>query len=169
MIDISFQGAKLTLEGPGFPKTNLVFEFGDEGSPIDFPDLETVGTAGTMNGILVTWSMYQPVKFRLTLIPGCESDKVLRRILYLGHIGHNPGKATKVEEVTIDRGVLTIPSITNIDSRVTDASPTVAGAQEFTFLNGRLTGGQPAISANAQGKMSSRVYNFVFESFCPPR
>lgn len=160
MVDISMQGASLVIKNSmlGGAK-NVVLEFSDEGTPIDFPDMETVGYAMTMNGDLVTWTKPAPVTFRVTVIPGSSNDAALRRLLYAGHIGGKKGVAIDQNSVHIDTAVLTVPSITNFGSDIG-----AGNMLRFTFHNGRMSGGQPAIGSNAEGKMSARTYNFVFES-----
>jgi len=161
MIDISMQGATLAIENSMLSggKGNIVLEFSDEGTPIDFPDLETVGYAMTMNGDLVTWTKPAPITFRVTVIPGSENDSKLRRLLYAGHIGGAKGNKITQSQVYISAATLTVPSITNYGSDIGTGN-----LLRFTFKNGRMTGGQPAIGSNAEGKMSARTYNFVFES-----
>lgn len=160
MIDISMQGASLVIRNSMLNGAkDVVLEFSDEGTPIDFPDMETVGYAMTMNGDLVTWTKPAPVTFRVTVIPGSSNDSALRRLLYAGHIGGAQGKAINQQAVHIETAVLTVPSITNFGSNIGSGS-----MLRFTFKNGRMSGGQPAIGSNAEGKMSARTYNFVFES-----
>lgn len=154
------QGASLTIENSILGGGNIVLEFSDEGTPIDFPDLETVGYAMTMNGDLVTWTKPAPITFRVTVIPGSENDSKLRRLLYIGHIGGAQGKAIAQSQVYISTATLTVPSITNHGSGKIGTGDML----RFTFKNGRMSGGQPAIGSNAEGKMSARTYNFVFES-----
>lgn len=164
MIDISMQGARFTIQNSliGNGKGNIVLEFSDEGTPIDFPDLETVGYAMTMNGELVTWTKPAPITFRLTVIPGSESDKKLRRLLYAGHIGGKKGNPIDQGSVYISSATLEVPSIST--SFGSGSAVQAAGKSYFTFTNGRMSGGQPGIGSNAEGKMSARTYNFVFES-----
>ena len=151
------QGATLTFGGSGLAG-NVVLEFSDEGTPIEFPDLEVCGYAMTMNGELVTWTKPAPITFRISVIPGSNSDTVLRNTLYAGHVGGRRGKAVNQGTVYIPSATLTVPQMTRRDSVVGQ------GKTKFTFKNGRLTGGNPAIGSNAEGKMSVRTYNFVFES-----
>lgn len=163
MIDVSFQGAKLSitnalLGGSG----NIVLEFSEEGTPVDFPDLETCGYAMTMNGELVTWTKPTPITFRVTVIPGSSSDEKLRKLLYAGHVGGRRGKAINQSAVYISTAVLEVPSIST--SFGNGSIVESVGTQKFRFTNGRLTGGNPAIGSNAEGKMTARTYNFVFES-----
>ena len=60
MIDVSMQGATLSFASPYLNK-NVVLEFSDEGTPLEFPDLEVCGYAMTMNGELVTWTKPTPI------------------------------------------------------------------------------------------------------------
>ena len=163
MVDISMQGARLTIQNSlvGSGNGNIVLEFSDEGTPIDFPDLETVGYAMTMNGELVTWTKPAPVTFRVTVIPGSNSDAKLRRLLYAGHVGGKRGNPINQAEVYISSATLEVPSIST--SFGAGATVTAAGRSRFTFTNGRMSGGQPGIGSNAEGKMSARTYYFVFE------
>lgn len=158
MIDLSMQGAKLYLTGGGLAG-NIVLEFSDEGTPIDFPDLEVCGYAMTMNGELVTWTKPTPITFTLTVIPGSKSDELLRKLLYAGHVGGRKGKRVSQAVVYLSEAVLEVPSITTNDSAVSTSS-----TLKFKFANGRLSGGNPAIGSNAEGKMTARTYRFVFES-----
>lgn len=155
MIDISMQGATLSFSGAGLAG-NVVLEFSDEGTPLEFPNLEVCGYAMTMNGELVTWTKPSPITFSISVIPGSSSDASLRNLLYASHLGGRKGKA--VGNVYIPSATLTVPNMIRIDSVVGQ------GRKTFTFKNGRLSGGQPAIGSNAEGKMSVRTYNFVFES-----
>lgn len=159
MIDISMQGATLTFSAAGL-QGNVVMEFSDEGTPIDFPDLETCGYSMTMNGELVTWTKPTPITFRVTVIPGSKSDVALRNVLYAGHVGGKKGKAINQSFVYIASATLTVPQM----GLNTNGVVGQGAKRNFTFHNGRLTGGNPAISSNAEGKMTARTYNFVFES-----
>ena len=159
MIDISMQGATLSFSNP-FLNKNVVLEFSDEGTPLEFPDLEVCGYAMTMNGELVTWTKPSPITFRISVIPGSVSDASLRNLLYAGHVGGKKGIAISQSVVYIASATLTVPKIS-----VNNSSIVRNGEQHrFTFHNGRLTGGNPAIGSNSEGKMSVRTYNFVFES-----
>ena len=157
MIDISMQGAKLTLECPAINKGNIVMEFSAEGTPIEFTDIETCGYEMTMNGELVTWTKPTPITWNLTVIAGSNSDVVLRNLLYAGHVGGRKGQAISQSYVHIKTATLVIPSISS------SGVVTNAGEQKFTFSRGRLTAGPSAIGSNAEGKMLPRTYKFLFE------
>ena len=159
MIDLSFQGAQLVIGLVG-SKANIVLDFSDEGTPVEFPDLEVCGYAMTLNGELVTWTKPTPVQFNVTVIPGSKSDQALRSILYAGHIGGKRGRAINQKSVIIPAATLSVPSVYT----VTGSAVSNAGSMRFTLANGRLTAGTPGIGSNAEGKMSARTYRFVFES-----
>lgn len=159
MVDISMQGATLTINN-SYLNGNVVLEFSDEGTPLEFPDLDVCGYAMTMNGELVTWTKPSPITFRISVIPNSKSDRSLRNLLYAGHVGGKAGKAISQQSVYISSAVLTVPAITASQGAVATGN----SKSTFTFSNGRLTGGNPAVGSNAEGKMSVRTYNFVFES-----
>ncbi len=158
MIDISMQGAKLTLQCGAINAGNIVLEFSDEGTPIEMPDIEVASSAMTMNGELVTWTKPTPITFSITVIPGSASDNALRNLLYAGHVGGRKGKAIQQSYVHINTATLEVPAI------YTNGIVSQAGKTTFTFANGRLTSGPMAIGSNAEGKMSARTYKFTFES-----
>lgn len=158
MIDISMQGAKLSLSCPAINAGNIILEFSDEGTPIEFPDIEVAGSAMTMNGELVTWTKPTPITWSLTVIPGSNSDVALRNLLYAGHVGGRKGKAIAQDYVHIASATLEVPSASSWGIVTTNSN------LKFTFSQGRLTSGPTAIGSNAEGKMSARTYKFVFES-----
>ena len=158
MLDISMQGAKLTLKCEAISAGNIILEFSDEGTPIEFPDIETCGYAMTMNGELVTWTKPTPITWSLTVVPGSQSDIALRNLLYAGHVGGRKGRAISQSYVHITSATLEVPGITSYG--IVSAN----GNVNFTFEHGRLYGGPTAIGSNAEGKMSARTYKFVFES-----
>lgn len=165
MTDVSMQGATLVLSSD-LVNGDVVLSFSEEGTPIDFPDMETVGYGMNMNGELITWTKPVPVTFRITLIPGTRSDNALRKLLYASHIGGSNGAAVNIGQVLIKTATLTIPKITIAN---TSSAVEAAGTLKFTFSNGRMTGGNPAMGSNAEGKMTARTYNFVFESMAENR
>ena len=152
------QGAKISLSCPAISAGNIVLEFSDEGTPIEFPDSEVCGYAMTMNGELVTWTKPSPITWSLTVIPGTKSDVALRNLLYAGHVGGRKGKAIDQGYVHISSATLSVPSTTS------NGVISSAGTISFTFENGRLSSGPTAVGSNAEGKMSARTYKFVFES-----
>ena len=158
MVDISMQGAKLTLKCNAISAGNVILEFSADGTPIEFPDLETCGYEMTMNGELVTWSKPSPITWNVTVIAGSNSDVAMRNLLYAGHVGGRKGKAISQSYVHIETATLEVPSITS------NGIVSSATGLKFTFTNGRLTAGPTAIGANGEGKMAPRTYKFVFES-----
>lgn len=157
MIDISFQGAKLSLKTAG-ASGNIVLEFSDEGTPVEFSDLEVCGYAMTLNGELVTWTKPTPITMSITVIPGSTADKSMRNVLIAGHVGGKKGNAIDQQYVHITSAVLEVPAIT------TNGIVPSGGTSSFTLSNGRLYSGSPGMGSNAEGKMSAKTYRFVFES-----
>ena len=154
MVDISMAGAKIVLNASGI-KSRPITEFSDEGTPIDIPALEVAAGSMNLNGKLVTWTKPNPVTVSFTLIPHSNSDKSLRSFLRAVHIG---GKGETVGDAFISSMIITVPSPKN------ESSTRQKDKSEFTFTNGRLLSGQPAIGSNAEGKASPSTYTFMFES-----
>ena len=161
MTDISFQGSKLALVCSGLSNAdaNLLLDFGDEGAPVEFQNVEEVGTSGNLNGTLITWSRYQPIQMDISLIPNSASDVKLRNLFYAQHLGGAGGAAVNQSSVVIKSATLTVPAITTTD----EGAVTGSGSSTFTFGPGRMTVGSPGIGSNGEGKMLMRRYHFVFE------
>lgn len=164
MVDISFQGATLKIKCPYITQNgaaDVLLDFGDEGSPVEFQNVDTVGVSGNMNGVLITWTRYQPIQFDVTLISGSKADKALRQLLYAQHVGGQKRGTRKADlnRLIISEGVLSVPSIYTEGENVRNG-----GKTKYTLKLGRMTAGIPGQGANAEGKMSSRRYHFVFES-----
>ena len=161
MVDISFQGALLSLECPGLGggKANLIMDFGDEGTPVEFQNNDVFGFGGNMNGTLITWSRYRPIEFDVTVLPNSETDKKLRRLWNISHLGGKGGQPIDQGQVTITSVVLKVPDITT----TSEGAVTAGGASTQSYGPGKMTVGSPGFGANAEGKMSSRRYHFVME------
>lgn len=168
MTDVSMQGSRLVIQNPKIKGANVVINFYDEGTPIGFPALDNVGVSGNMNGEMITWTRYRPATFQIVVTPGSKADKSLRTLLYLGSIGGTGGNPVDQSAVYIPTALWIIPGIT------TNGVPqgegiSSAGELVFTFNNGRMSGGTPAIGSNGEGKASGCSYSFVFEQWQPPK
>lgn len=159
MVDISFQGALLSISAPGVNGANLILDFGDEGTPVEFQDTELFGHSGNMNGVLITWSRYRPIEFSLNVLPNSKTDKQLRKLFYLSHLGGKDGQPVNQQQVTITSVTLKVPNITTTDEGAVQAG----GASTVSYGPGKMTGSPTGWGANAEGKMTSRRYRFVME------
>lgn len=152
MIDISMAGAKIILTHQDGSKL-VINEFTDDGNPVEIPDFDIADGNMNLNGILVTWTKAQAVEFNISLIPNSPSDIILSNYLRSRAIG---GKGA-IPEAFINSMVLCVPSAIGVSA--TDNK----GTRFFTFTNGRMRRGSPALGSNAEGKIQSRTYNFIFE------
>ena len=152
MIDISMAGAKIILTHTDGSKL-VINEFTDDGNPVEVPDFDIADGNMNLNGILVTWTKAQAVEFNISLIPNSASDIILGNYLRSRAIG---GKG-EIPEAFISSMVLCVPSAIGVSA--TDQK----GTRFFTFRNGRLRRGSPALGSNAEGKIQARTYNFIFE------
>lgn len=153
MLDISMAGATVSISAADGTAIHNINEFTDEGSPIEIPDIDIADGNMNLNGVLVTWTKAQAAEFSISLIPNSRSDRELSAFLIRHAIGGKGG----IPEAFISTLTLNIPA--NINSSATGNK----GTQSFTFNNGRMRRGSPGIGSNAEGKMSSRTYNFIFE------
>lgn len=161
MVDISFQGALLSISCPGLGggKSNLLLDFGDEGTPVEFQNNEVFGFSGNMNGTMLTWSRYRPIEFDISVIPNSATDKKLRRLWNISHLGGKGGNPVNQKQVTITSVVLKVPNITTTDEGAVSAG----GASTQSYGPGKMTQGSPGFGANSEGKMTMRRYHFVME------
>lgn len=159
MVDVSFQGSLLSIKAPGINGANLILDFGDEGTPVEFQNNEVFGHSGNMNGVLITWSRYRPIEFDISVLPNSKTDKQLRKLLYLSHLGGRDGEPINQSQVTITSATLKVPNITTTD----EGAVSSGGATTVSYGPGKMTAGSPGLGANAEGKMSSRRYHFVME------
>lgn len=153
MVDISMAGATIDIFAQDGSKLVNIGEFSDEGTPIDIPDFDIADGNMNLNGVLVTWTKAQAVEFNITLIPNSESDRLLSNFLRMHAIG---GKGA-IPEAFIKQLVLHTPK------SMATSSTYNKGDHTYTFTNGRMRRGSPAIGSNAEGKMSARTFNFIFE------
>lgn len=153
MVDISMAGASIDIFFYDGTKLYGINEFSDEGTPVDIPDFDIADGNMNLNGLLVTWTKAQAVEFSITLIPNTDSDRILSNFLRAHAIG---GKGS-IPEAFIKELVLHTPS--NLKVSATG----VKGDHTYTFTDGRMRRGSPALGSNAEGKMSARTFNFIFE------
>lgn len=153
MIDVSMGGSKVEInfaEGGSI----TINEFSDEGTPIEIPTAEIADGSKNMNGVLVTWAKPAVYMVSFTLIPGGEDDLNLRAKLRAQSLSgtHTPTNAF------IKTLVLHSPTYNGSNTAQANKN-----WKTFTFYNGRLRGGLPAIGSNAEGKASPSTYTFMFE------
>ena len=161
MTDISFQGTLISIVCPGLQggKSNLVLDFSDEGTPVEFQNNEVFGHSGNMNGVLITWSRYRPIEFDITAIPNSKTDTMLRNLWYISFMGGKAGTPVNQQQVTISSVTVKIPNITT----TSEGAVTAGGAKDVTYGPGKMTVAPSGWGSNAEGKMSARRYHFVME------
>jgi len=153
MIDISSNGLRINIKSNGYSVSDIS-EFTDDGTPVEVPALEVVGSGMSLNGCLVTWTKPNPIGLSFTLIPRTVSDENMRNFLIASHVGGN-SNGLNTDNLIINTLTIKYPST----SSTTDSYTKMA-----TYRNGRLVSGQPAIGSNADGKLTACTYTFVFES-----
>jgi len=153
MVDISMAGATIDIFTQNGTKITGISEFSDEGTPVEIPDFDIADGNMNLNGLLVTWTKAQAAEFSITLIPNSNSDRILSNFLRMHAIG---GKGS-IPEAFITQLVLHVPQ------DMTTSATGKKSSHSYVFSNGRMRRGSPAIGSNAEGKMSARTFNFIFE------
>ena len=151
MIDVSMGGTKIEInfaEGGSI----TVDQFSDEGTPIEIPTAQIADGQKNMNGVLVTWSKPAVYAVSFTLVSGSDDDNKLRAKLRAQSLSgtHTPAEAF------VKTLVIHTPTFSGSSTAKKDI-------KTFTFYNGRMQTGQPAIGSNNEGKASPSTYAFMFE------
>lgn len=154
MQDISTLGASVTITGAGLSISDIT-DFSDDGTPIQVSDLEVAGSSMNINGEMVTWAKANPVEVSLSLIPGSDSDNKITNFLRAIAPGGSMGKVST--NAYISSMVISTPDVTRANLESTRPHRT------YTFTNGRMLRGTPGLSSDADGRMISKTYTFVFE------
>lgn len=152
-------GATIKFEAANAKNLSAVTitEFASNEDPIQVTDLEVAAADMNLNGHLVTWCKANPVQVSFSLIPFSTPQRNLAVFLCAMAIGGKGGTANgsaTAPKAKIDSMTITIPN---------DGGQT-GGAMSFTFKNGRLLQGPPAVGSNAEGRANSCTYTFIFES-----
>ncbi len=161
MTDISFQGTLISIVCPGLQggKSNLVLDFSDEGTPVEFQNNEVFGHSGNMNGTLITWSRYRPIEFDITAIPNSKTARMLNNLWNLSFMGGKAGQPVNQQQVTITSVTMRVPNITTTAEGAVEAG----GTLDVTYGPGKMTMAPAGQGANAEGKMTARRFHFVME------
>lgn len=149
--DISMAGSVITFTGNSGLKVSQINEFSSNEDPIQVSDLEVAAGEMNINGEIVTWAKPNPVQVSFSLIPFSASQIKLDTFLAAMHIGGANYKAPKAK---IDAMTISVPAEGGEGNK----------GLEWTFKNGRLLSGPPAVGSSTEGRGNSCTYVFIFES-----
>jgi len=155
MIDLSFTGGSITIKSGVTGATNIpVTEFSDEGSPIEVDEIEVAGYAINLNGLMIRWRKPAAYVAKVTVIPGSDNDESLTKLLNAAHI---------------TKGA-TLEPIANLKVTMEVSAPGINGAasRTWTFEEGCIVSGSPAVASDAEGKMQAKTFTFAFEKMTLP-
>lgn len=143
MADISGFGLQINIVASRtFPQGFVVTQFADDADPFDMPSMQIADTGMGVNGDMVSWSLANPIKPTLNVIPGSDDDKNLQVLFEQNRVGK--GKFGALDVITMT-GVY--PDGTTI-----------------TLTNGKITDGMPGKSLASAGRLKSKNYAFAFEN-----
>lgn len=144
MNNVSAQGLTLLIKASKtFPAGFQVSVFADDVDPFDIEDLNVAEAAMDMNGNMRTWSTPQPQPMAIAVLPGSDEDDNLTVLLE----ANTPSKGRMPAN-----DVITIVGMYGNGKRVT--------AREGVIL-----GGSRGMSVASAGRLKSKAYNFVFQTF----
>lgn len=143
MYDISGNGLRIICRASRtFPGGIVLSAFADDADPLDFPAQEIAGTAMSLNGDLVTWSLLTPIAPVINVIPGSEDDVNLQILWEANRVGK--GKLSARDVIT---WVVYYPD-----------------GRQVTLTQGKITNGSAGRGVASAGRIKSRAYNFAFEN-----
>jgi len=143
MIDASGTGTTAVLKASKtFPVGVLLSQFADDGDSLAFEEMEIAATAVGMNGDLIAWDKATNIPVSINLIPSSENDIDMGFVFEANRTGKGKKSVKDVISMTIN----------------------YSNGSSVTLSNGKMVKGNPADTAQAAGRLSSKKYSFVFES-----
>lgn len=159
MIDISFAGGSVEvkmLNGDSM----TISEFSADENPVTVDKITVTNGEATLNGQAVFWRAPNLFVINIAVIPQSLVDVKLQSLLQNAHI--QPGNIAPISNLTVDTITISAPLINSSGSQSQSTKNT------WTFTNGRITEGDPAISSAPDGKMQAKTYTFMMEKMSSP-
>lgn len=155
MLDISFTGGYVTIDAPAMGMTTIS-EFSDEGSPVEVDEIEVTGHSINLNGTVIRWRKPTAYTVKVTVIPLSENDVSLTKLLLASKVEPTGGGVKAVD-------VASLATKMEIAAPAINESGQGSSMRKWWFTEGCIVGGSPAVASDAEGKMQSKTYSFVFE------
>lgn len=143
-FNISGFGTTVTLvASTTFPTGVVINQFSDDTDALDIPSLQIADVAMGLNGDMITWSKANPIKVTLSVVPQSDNDVSLGILLAANRVGRGKISANDVITMTV-----------------------VYQNQRFiTLTGGIITDGIPFAPVASSGRLTTRTYQFAFESY----
>lgn len=152
MINVAAQGSTLTLMAGDNNVSDISFkDLSDEGTPVEFGQLDTIQTGFDLNLGFYAWHRPIAPMFSINPIPGSATDRKLRAFL-LSSLYAGGAKQISASNIRIDKCVFEIPAHDGEGKTI-----------RVTMSDGYLVGGTAFIGVRADGRMTSFPYRFVFK------
>ena len=159
MIDISFAGGSVEVTMAN-GESAKISEFSADENPITVERITVANGEATLNGQAVFWRAPNLYTISIAVIPQSLADAQLGRLLYNSHI--QPGNIAPIIDITVKSITIAAPLIN------ASGSQNSSERNVWTFTNGRITEGDPAITSSPDGKMQARTYTFMMEKMSAP-
>ena len=144
LFNISGYGLTISMIASNtFPVGILLRNFPDDQDAVSFTDMDIADYAVGVNADLITWSKGAAVKVSIGAIADSATDLQLALLLSANRVGPNKLSARDVFQCGIIQG-----------------NNNTGG-----FSNGLIISGPPFNTIQSTGKMKSKIYTFVFESY----
>lgn len=143
-FNISGFGLSVTLlASTTFPTGIIINQFSDDTDALEVPSLQIGDVAMGLNGDLITWHKANPIKTSLSVVPQSDNDTSLGILLAANRVGR--GKISANDEITM--------------------IVTYQNQRFITLTGGVITDGIPFAPVASSGRLTTRVYQFAFESY----
>lgn len=159
MIDISFAGGSVQVKMANGETANIS-EFSADENPITVEKITVANGEATLNGQAVFWRAPNLFTISIAVIPQSKADTQLNSLLRNAHI--QPGNIAPIRDLTVDSITVSAPLINQ------SGSQSGSGKNVWTFTNGRMTEGDPAVTSAPDGKMQAKTYTFMMEKMSAP-
>lgn len=141
MQDLSVVGSSIELVASNTLPVGYSFtQYSDDTDPADLPSVQIADFKMGANGDAVSWSVLNPFKVNIALIPHSADDRVMQVLANANRAGR--GRRAAKDQITLV---------------ITYSDGTVA-----TLSEGRVTDMPPAVSLSSGGKNKTNVYGFAF-------
>lgn len=149
MTDISSNKSVLTFSSQ-YIKDISFLDLSDEGTPVEFGQIETIQTGIDLNNKLMAWHRPIAPMFSINPIPGSKSDKELRAFLLSSML--KSSSTWSASNIAVESAKFTVPKTGDRDM------------YDVTMREGYLVGGSAFLNVMADGRLSSSPYRFVFKT-----
>lgn len=125
-----------------FPSGFTITEFSDDQAPFDTQPIRLAESAMGTNGHHIVWQRPNVIPISISVIPETESDRNLTILGEANRMSKTKGRVP-LDEITLK---ILYPN-----------------GKIITLTGGMISEAPPAVGSNAQGRLTTRTFQFLFE------